>query len=72
VAKISGKEGESFTGKAIVFDSEEKALDAILKGRVKAGHVIVIRYEGPRGGPGMREMLSPTSAVRTSSNRTFA
>jgi dihydroxy-acid dehydratase len=63
VAKISGKEGLRFTGKAIVFESEEKALPAILDGRVKAGHVIVIRYEGPKGGPGMREMLSPTSAI---------
>jgi dihydroxy-acid dehydratase len=63
VAKISGQEGFSFTGKAIVFDSEEQALKAILAGKVKKGHVIVIRYEGPRGGPGMREMLSPTSAV---------
>ena len=63
VAKISGKEGTKFTGKAIVFPSEEKALEAILDGRVKKGHVIVIRYEGPRGGPGMREMLSPTAAV---------
>jgi dihydroxy-acid dehydratase len=63
VAKISGKEGERFTGKALVFDREESALDAILHGRVKKGHVIVIRYEGPRGGPGMREMLSPTSAI---------
>ena len=63
VAKISGKEGERFTGKALVFDREEDALDAILRGRVKTGHVIVIRYEGPRGGPGMREMLSPTSAI---------
>jgi dihydroxy-acid dehydratase len=63
VAKISGQEGFSFTGKAIVFDSEEQALKAILAGKVKKGHVIVIRHEGPRGGPGMREMLSPTSAV---------
>jgi dihydroxy-acid dehydratase len=63
VAKISGKEGLQFTGKAIVFDSEEKALTAILDGTVKGGHVIVIRYEGPKGGPGMREMLSPTSAI---------
>jgi dihydroxy-acid dehydratase len=63
VAKISGKEGHSFTGKAVVFDSEEACLKAILSGRVKAGHVLVIRYEGPRGGPGMREMLAPTSAV---------
>jgi dihydroxy-acid dehydratase len=63
VAKISGKEGLRFTGRAITFDSEEAALAAILGGRVKKGHVIVIRYEGPKGGPGMREMLSPTSAV---------
>lgn len=63
VAKISGKEGHSFSGKAIVFESEETALQAILNGTVKEGHVIVIRYEGPKGGPGMREMLSPTSAV---------
>jgi dihydroxy-acid dehydratase len=63
VAKITGKEGLSFTGRAIVFDSEEASLEAILDGRVKKGHVIVIRYEGPKGGPGMREMLSPTSAV---------
>jgi dihydroxy-acid dehydratase len=63
IAKISGKEGERFTGKAIVFDREEDALDAILRGRVQKGHVVVIRYEGPRGGPGMREMLSPTSAI---------
>ena len=63
VAKISEKEGERFTGRAIVFDREEDALEAILRGRVKAGHVVVIRYEGPRGGPGMREMLSPTSAL---------
>ncbi len=63
VAKISGKEGYTFTGKAIVFNSEEESLKAILNGKVKKGHVIVIRYEGPRGGPGMREMLAPTSAV---------
>jgi dihydroxy-acid dehydratase len=63
VAKISGKEGLTFTGKAIVFEGEEAALEAILKGKVKAGHVIVIRNEGPVGGPGMREMLSPTSAI---------
>jgi len=63
VAKISGKEGERFSGKAIVFDREEDALEAILRGRVKKGHVVVIRHEGPRGGPGMREMLSPTSAI---------
>jgi dihydroxy-acid dehydratase len=63
VAKITGKEGLRFSGKAIVFESEETALKAILDGRVKAGHVIVIRNEGPVGGPGMREMLAPTSAV---------
>jgi len=63
VAKISGKEGLRFTGRAIVFESEEKALKAILNGAVKKGHVIVIRSEGPKGGPGMREMLSPTGAI---------
>jgi len=63
VAKISGKEGLRFSGKAIVFESEETALKAILNGTVKKGHVVVIRSEGPKGGPGMREMLSPTSAI---------
>jgi dihydroxy-acid dehydratase len=63
VAKVTGKEGLTFSGKAITFESEETALAAILDGRVKPGHVIVIRNEGPRGGPGMREMLAPTSAV---------
>jgi len=63
VGKISGKEGLRFSGKAIVFESEETALAAILDGTVKSGHVVVIRYEGPKGGPGMREMLSPTSAI---------
>ena len=63
VAKISGKEGLSFTGKARVYNSEEDALSAILDGTIVSGDVIVIRYEGPKGGPGMREMLSPTSAV---------
>jgi dihydroxy-acid dehydratase len=63
VAKITGREGERFTGTALVFDREESAQEAILRGRVKKGHVVVIRYEGPRGGPGMREMLSPTSAI---------
>lgn len=63
VAKLSGKEGSSFTGKARVFNSEEDALAKILDGTIKKGHVIVIRYEGPKGGPGMREMLAPTSAV---------
>lgn len=63
VAKISGKEGLIFKGKAIVYESEEEAMKGILDGSVKSGHVIVIRNEGPVGGPGMREMLSPTSAV---------
>ncbi|MCC5794180.1 MAG: dihydroxy-acid dehydratase [Chromatiales bacterium] len=63
VAKISGKEGLRFTGRARVFGSEEQALAAILDGGIVAGDVVVIRYEGPRGGPGMREMLSPTSAI---------
>ncbi len=63
VAKITGKEGLSFTGSARVFHSEEETLSAILDGTVVSGDVIVIRYEGPKGGPGMREMLSPTSAI---------
>ena len=63
MAKISGKEGLKFTGKARVFNSEEAALEKILDGTIVKGDVIVIRYEGPRGGPGMREMLSPTSAI---------
>ena len=63
VAKITGKEGLRFEGSARVFHSEELALQAILNDEIKAGDVIVIRYEGPKGGPGMREMLSPTSAI---------
>ncbi|HEV2441234.1 MAG TPA: dihydroxy-acid dehydratase [Steroidobacteraceae bacterium] len=63
VAKISGKEGEAFSGIARVFDGEEQATAAILAGRVRAGEVVVIRNEGPVGGPGMREMLSPTGAI---------
>lgn len=63
VAKITGKEGLKFTGKAKCFGREEEALDAILNDKIVAGDVIVIRYEGPAGGPGMREMLAPTSAV---------
>ena len=63
VAKISGKEGTKFSGEAIVFENEQDALKAILGGSVRKGHVIVIRHEGPVGGPGMREMLSPTGAV---------
>src|SRR5690606_28542031 len=61
VAKITGKEGLRFEGKARVFNSEELAMHAILDGSIKKGDVIVIRYEGPKGGPGMREMLGPTS-----------
>ncbi len=63
VAKISGKEGLYFKGKAKVFDSEEKCLETILEGKILKGTVIVIKNEGPVGGPGMREMLSPTSAI---------
>ncbi|WP_353566579.1 dihydroxy-acid dehydratase [Haloferula sargassicola] len=63
VAKITGKEGESFTGPARVFDSESDAMKEILDGGIKDGDVIVIRREGPKGGPGMREMLGPTSAI---------
>jgi dihydroxy-acid dehydratase len=63
VAKITGKEGEQFTGKAKVFDSEDEALKSILAGHIVDGDVIVIRREGPKGGPGMREMLGPTSAI---------
>jgi dihydroxy-acid dehydratase len=63
VAKITGKEGLRFEGTARVFHSEEDALHAILDGTVVAGDVVVIRYEGPKGGPGMREMLSPTGAI---------
>jgi dihydroxy-acid dehydratase len=63
VAKISGKEGLLFSGSARVFESEEEALQSILDGTVVKGDVIVIRHEGPVGGPGMREMLSPTGAI---------
>ncbi len=63
VAKIAGVKQSKLTGPARVFESEEACLEAILAGRIKAGDVLVIRYEGPRGGPGMREMLSPTSAI---------
>src|SRR5690242_16294201 len=63
VAKITGHEGLKFTGRARVYDGEEAATRAILDGAVKAGDVVVIRYEGPKGGPGMREMLSPTGAI---------
>ena len=63
VAKISGKEGTNFTGKARVFDSEEDAMKGIMNGEIVQNDVLVIRYEGPKGGPGMREMLSPTAAI---------
>jgi dihydroxy-acid dehydratase len=63
VAKVSGVKHRSVTGPARVFDSEESCLPAILGGKIKAGDVVVIRYEGPKGGPGMREMLAPTSAI---------
>ncbi len=63
VAKISGKEGEQFAGPALVFDSEEEINDGLARGLVEAGHVVVIRYVGPKGGPGMPEMLKPTSAI---------
>src|SRR5580700_6647104 len=63
VAKITGKEGTRFEGIARVYHSEEQALEKILDGTIKAGDVIVIRFEGPKGGPGMREMLAPTSAI---------
>jgi len=63
VAKITGVKEPRITGPARVFESEEACLEAILTGRIRPGDVIVIRYEGPRGGPGMREMLAPTSAI---------
>src|SRR5437870_782045 len=63
VAKITGLKNPSITGPARVFDSEPQAMDAILANGIKAGDVIVIRYEGPKGGPGMQEMLAPTSAL---------
>jgi len=63
VAKITGKEGTKFTGPAKVFDSEELTLEALQQGRITHGDVVVIRYEGPKGGPGMREMLSITSLI---------
>lgn len=63
VAKITGKEGERFEGKAIVFNDEFSAIEGIRNGAVKSGHVIVIRYEGPKGAPGMPEMLKPTAAI---------
>ncbi|PVU96489.1 hypothetical protein BB559_002351 [Furculomyces boomerangus] len=63
VAKITGKEGLSFSGDAVCFDTEEEMLRALERGEIRKGHVVVIRYCGPRGGPGMPEMLSPTSAI---------
>ena len=63
VAKITGVKKPVITGPARVFESEENCLDAILAGKIQPGDVIVIRYEGPKGGPGMREMLAPTSAI---------
>ena len=63
MAKITGVKTSRMSGPARVFDSEEACLTAILAGRIRKGDVIVIRYEGPKGGPGMREMLSPTSAI---------
>jgi dihydroxy-acid dehydratase len=63
VAKITGVKDPQITGPARVFESEESCLEAILAGQIKAGDVVVIRYEGPKGGPGMREMLAPTSAI---------
>jgi dihydroxy-acid dehydratase len=63
VAKITGKEGERFSGTANVFDSEEEMLEALEQKKIKKGEVVIIRYEGPKGGPGMPEMLTPTSAI---------
>lgn len=63
VAKITGKEGEQFTGVAKVYDSEEAMLVGLENGEIERGTVVVIRYEGPKGGPGMPEMLTPTSAL---------
>lgn len=63
VAKITGVKNPVITGPARVFESEESCLDAILAGKIKAGDVVIVRYEGPKGGPGMREMLAPTSAI---------
>jgi dihydroxy-acid dehydratase len=63
VAKITGLKNPSITGPARVFDSEDLAMEAIMASKIKAGDIVVIRYEGPKGGPGMREMLAPTSAL---------
>jgi dihydroxy-acid dehydratase len=63
VAKITGKEGDRFTGPAKVYDAEEEMLHALERGEITKGDVVIIRYEGPQGGPGMPEMLTPTSAL---------
>jgi len=63
VAKVTGKEGEKFTGPAAVFDGEQAMIEALEQGKINKGDVIIIRYEGPKGGPGMPEMLKPTSAI---------
>ena len=63
MAKITGKEGLVFSGPAICFDSEEDMLKGVEEKRIQGGEVIVIRYEGPKGGPGMPEMLTPTSVI---------
>ena len=63
VAKVSGVKTRKISGPAKVFDSEEECLDAILEDHIKAGDVVIIRFEGPKGGPGMREMLAPTAAI---------
>jgi len=63
IAKITGKEGLDFTGTAVAFDSEEEMLAAVERGEIRKGHVVIIRYEGPKGGPGMPEMLTPTSVI---------
>ncbi len=63
VAKITGKEGMTFTGPAQCYDGEEAMLKALEDGKIRKGSVIIIRYEGPKGGPGMPEMLTPTSAI---------
>src|SRR4029079_2291707 len=63
VAKITGLKSPVMTGQARVFDSEDAAMAAIMERKIKSGDIVVIRYEGPRGGPGMREMLAPSSAL---------
>ena len=63
MAKLTGREGDRFSGPAQVFDREEAMLAAIARGEIRAGSVVIIRYEGPQGGPGMPEMLTPTAAI---------